>query len=113
MEEQKQLNTPNANEIMQADKERVVAQRGAELLAGRMGAEMPQESPIEEARRLNQETKTLFQNLSQINQNLEKQTANLMMGGQSFAGQQQTPKETPEQEARRKGKELVDGWFKR
>jgi len=88
--------------------ERIV--KTEEILAGKTGEQMPEESPLEEARRLNEENKKLSQQIKEQTEKLEKLNANLMIGGRTMAGQKVEVKSDLEQ-ARERGKETAEKYL--
>ena len=77
-------------EITQTDLEK----RADEISQGRSGEELETkkpESPIEEARRLNSETKMLMGKIEEKAANMDNMLANLMMMGRGEAGQENKP----------------------
>jgi len=71
-----------------------IEKRANEIGEGRIGEEITTdttESPIEEARRLNVETKGLLKTIEQKKAELDKSVATAMMMGRADAGQENKP----------------------
>ena len=71
-----------------------IEKRANEIGEGRIGEEITTdttESPIEEARRLNVETKGLLKTIDQRKAELDKSVATAMMMGRADAGQENKP----------------------
>jgi len=62
-------------------------------------------SPLEEARKLNEENKKLLEQMTAERKRMEKLQADILIGGRSFAGKERV---TPEQEAQTKAQTQAD-----
>lgn len=72
-----------------------IEKRANEIGEGRIGESITTdatESPIEEARRLNAETKNLLKTINEERGRLDKSLANSMISGRANAGQENKPK---------------------
>jgi len=97
-------------------KEESIEQRNTELLEGKTGKHIEAEkieSPLEEARRLNKEMKESTRNMDELSKKLDKQIADLAIGGRSFGGQKEPEKIDPKEEARKKGEEYAKQFLSR
>ena len=99
-------------EVLIKEKEAELQKASADILRAKAGEELQAElSPLEEVRKLNEETKNNIKILSELHQKMEKTAANIALGGRAFAGQKQPETKSPKDIARELGSKAVDEWY--
>lgn len=86
------------------------------LLEAKTGKSMEPEkyeTPLEEARRLNRETKENMQKMTNLSKQLQRQMEDLAIGGRSFAGQPEEKPKDPLELERERAKSVVDKFLNR
>lgn len=92
-------------------KEEGVEEKSTEILKGRTGEELKPEkveSPLEEVRRLNRETKEMYVKMDETVERFAKLNAEAAIAGKSFAGQTLPEEEDPKKKSFKEGGEMAE-----
>lgn len=74
---------------------------------------MDEITPIEEAKKLNEELKTQIEEIKKQKEELQKITAEAILGGRTEAGSKQEKPKDPIEKAREDGRKFADSFFRK